>query len=74
MRDYYDCENYFSDDEWENAAKSMSLCLEDTPKKEDISEQKQYWMDKIKFFRMLNSNSELEASEKLIKSLESHEH
>lgn len=74
MRDYYDCENYFSDDEWENAAKSMSLCLEDTPKKEDISEQKQYWMDKIKFFRMLNSNSELEAAEKLIKSLESHEH
>jgi len=73
MRDYYDCEDYFDDEEWGNAAKCMSICLDDKPIIEDVLSQKKYWGNKIEFYKLLDSHSELEAASKLLNALEHHE-
>lgn len=74
LRDYYDCEDYFNDEEWDNAAKCMSVCMDENPDSADVAAQKTYWQNKVELYKLLNCNSELESSLKLLKALVSYEH
>lgn len=69
LRDYYDCEDYFDDDEWSLASKTIELCIADIQEETTKLQLKEQWQEKSAFYKSIGNYFAIDAVEKLINSL-----
>ncbi len=69
LRDYYDCEDYFDDDEWTLASKTIELCIADNQEATKKLQLKEQWQEKIAFYSSIGNYFAIDAAEKMINSL-----
>ncbi len=69
LYDYYNSESYFTEEEWEEALKSIQLCMSDDYSSEDITNAQEYWNKKNMYFKLIYDTTAMEVSGLLINSL-----
>lgn len=72
LRDYYDCLDYFEDEDWNLAYETIMFCISSDGNKSEAQYLYHQWKDKEEFYNMLGNQFAIDASEKLINSINSY--
>lgn len=71
LRDYYDCLDYFEQDDWNLAIETIMYCVSDITNDTKTCELLNQWQEKKDFYRMIGNHFAVDASQKLINSVTS---
>lgn len=71
MRDYYDCMDYFDEEEWNVVMQTVAFCLseeQDSNLKKELQEQ---WKDELDYYESIGDHLAVDSVNKLLKSIKS---
>ena len=71
LRDYYDGSGYFDEEEWSLVSKTIDFCLSDNQDMNTRLLMIEQWRNKADYYNIIGNQYAIEASEKLLKSLNS---
>ena len=69
LRDYYDCLDYFDNEDWSLAYQTISFCISNNPDKDAKEMFYKTWQERVNFYNLIGNQFAIEASEKLIFSI-----
>lgn len=64
--DYYNGDNYFNKNEWEIALETIDECLSDTPNEKILTDKKEFFIGRKRYYSMLSDIEAMESCDKLI--------
>lgn len=70
MRDYYDCNDYFDEEDWALALKTIEYCVSDVQNASTKNSIKEQWQERLDFYKFIGNHFAVDSSGKLIESLE----
>lgn len=73
LYDYYNHSDYFSEEEWGEAERTIYACISDDTEKERKKQFLSYWEEKLEYYSLISDSLALETTNKLLKSLHNNE-
>lgn len=64
--DYYNGDNYFNKNEWEIALETIDECLSNTPNEKILTDKKEFFIRRKRYYSMLSDIEAMESCDKLI--------
>ena len=71
LRDYYDCLDYFDQEDWDLAVKTIMYSISENSNDVETQEFRQQWQERMDFYNMIGNHFAVDASQKLINSVSS---
>ncbi len=69
LRDYYDCLDYFEQDDWNLAIETIKYCVSDSVDNDKAQKFREEWKERINLYSMIGNHFAADASQKLVNSI-----